>query len=59
MTKLELFRTILITICGIVSLFAAKSAKKPQKSINLFIGIILLLAAIYDILVLVCGITIF
>jgi uncharacterized protein with PQ loop repeat len=59
MTVLQIIHTAFFVIFGIVQLCEVKGTKKPQKYINLFTGILSLLIAIYDILTLALGITIF
>jgi hypothetical protein len=59
MTGHQIFQTVLLTIFGVISLSTVKGTKKPQKYIDLFIGILALLSVAYDILTLCLGISLF
>jgi hypothetical protein len=59
MTGFEIFHTVLFIIFGITSLCEVKGEKNPRKYINLGIGILAILIALYDIIVTGLGIKIF
>jgi uncharacterized membrane protein len=59
MTGHQIFHSVLFIIIGVVTLCDVKGAKKSKRYINLFIGILALLIAAYDILTSGFGITIF
>jgi hypothetical protein len=59
MTKLQLLHTIFFIVYGIMLLCEIKGAKKSSKYRKLIFGILSLLIALYDILVLGFGLTIF
>jgi hypothetical protein len=59
MTGHQIFITVFLVVFGVVQLFEVKGAKKTRKYINLFTGILCLIIALYDILTLGLGMTIF
>lgn len=59
MTSKELFHVVLFVVVGVVLLCNVRGEKKPRKYVNLCVGIVDLLIALYDILVTGFGIAIF